>query len=108
MSVRWRKVAGCGALAVAGVLAIAVLVLTFMDWNLLKRPLEHIASGHLNSDGLYTVAYLPSDVFWPHILALLFTKCGARAALAGQVLPLSVLMLVNAFFHKPTTRPSGR
>jgi uncharacterized protein involved in outer membrane biogenesis len=50
MSVRWRKVAGCGALAVAGVLAIAVLVLTFMDWNLLKRPLEHIASGHLKRE----------------------------------------------------------
>jgi uncharacterized protein involved in outer membrane biogenesis len=47
MKSKWRKVAAYSALAVAGLLGACVLVLTLMDWNRLKGPLERIASAHL-------------------------------------------------------------
>ena len=50
MTVRWRKVAGYGALGLAALLVGGVLALTLMDWNLLRRPLEHFASARLDRE----------------------------------------------------------
>ena len=50
MTVRWRKIAGYSALGLAALLGGAMLALTLMDWNLLRRPLEHFASSRLDRE----------------------------------------------------------
>ena len=69
--------------------------------------LKEMASGQRNSEGLYTVAYMPSLNRCPQILALLFTKPSARNTGSAQLWPPSSLTDVKACFHRQARRPSG-
>ena len=50
MKMKWRTTAAYSALTLAVLLAAGVLVLTFLDWNRLKKPLERLASAHLERE----------------------------------------------------------
>ena len=50
MTHKWRKTTAYSALTLAAVLAACVLVLTFLDWNRLKKPVERLTSAHLNRE----------------------------------------------------------
>ena len=47
MKLKWRTTAAYSALTLAGLLAACVLILTFLDWNRFKKPVERLASAHL-------------------------------------------------------------
>ncbi len=50
MKINWRPIAKYSALSVGAFLTACVLALAFLDWNLLKRPLERLASVQLGRE----------------------------------------------------------
>jgi AsmA family protein len=50
MKINWRTTAAYSALTLALLLTACLLALAFLDWNLLKRPLERLATAHLGRE----------------------------------------------------------